>query len=100
MVRLPSPVESWVDSALVRLQLGFLDRLILLSPLCAPSHQARFLLLLYFLEITPPHKEEAAVLLLHLKIILHETVLNSDAASTHFDPCIQGHLVIFMVFSP
>lgn len=54
---------------------------------------------LLFLKATAPHRLESAVLLLHLKSILNENALNSDAASTHFDPCIQRHFIIFMVYS-
>lgn len=97
MARLPSPVESRVAASSVGLLSGVLDSLILLS-VYFPSFQDLFAFL-FFLKATAPHRLEAAVLLLPLKSILNATALNSDAASTHFDPCIQGHFVIFMVFS-
>lgn len=98
VVRLPSPLESLGDSALVGLLSGFLDCL----PLCLfyfPPLWDFFAFPLAILNATAPHRLEVAVLLLPLKSILNETVLNRDAASIHFDPCIQGHFVIFMVFS-
>lgn len=54
---------------------------------------------LSFLEAAALPGLEAAVLFLHLKSILNETALYSDAAGPHFDPRIQGHFAIVMVFS-
>lgn len=59
MVRLLSPVESLGDPALVGLLSGFLDCLILLSPLYFPSLQGLFALL-SLLEATAPHRLEPA----------------------------------------
>lgn len=97
-MRLPSPVEILDDPALFGLLSGFLGRLTLLSFHYFPSLRD-----LFASPLTFPARfhrfPQSSCIAPASESGLNGTAFNSDAASTHFDPCIQGHFVIFMVFS-